>query len=108
MTDDDKKQATIAELAEKLKMSEVLSQKRFEREKMYKTRLVEYMLDNKKLYCKMSDCLDALAAMWYAYVNKSADFPNKFEIDAIAQAEDMLGGWSDAMHRLTKRFKEDR
>lgn len=39
----------------------------------------------------------ALAAMWFAYVNKDEVCPHAFEEDAVREAERILGPWEKAM-----------
>lgn len=44
----------------------------------------------------------ALARMWYAYVNKDGECPHDFEARAVEMAEEVLGKWEDCMPQLMR------
>ena len=45
----------------------------------------------------------ALAHMWYAYVNKDSECPHEFELEAVREAEALLGKWEDCMPIMMRR-----
>lgn len=71
--------------------------------------------------CEPSDCLiqealvhvlpvdavftlrQALAHMWFAYVNKDGECVHEFELEAVREAEVLLGKWEDCMPIMMRR-----
>ena len=49
----------------------------------------------------------ALAMMWFAYINKSEEFPHSFELEALEKAEHILGSWEKCMLKYLKRGQEE-
>lgn len=49
----------------------------------------------------------ALAWMWYAYVNKDGECPHDFEVRAVEMAEELLGKWEDCMPKLMRAEGEN-
>lgn len=49
----------------------------------------------------------ALAMMWFAYINKSEEFPHSFELEALEKAEHILGPWEKCMLKYLKRGQEE-
>ena len=49
----------------------------------------------------------ALAAMWFAYVNKDEVCPHAFEEYAVQEAEQILGPWEKAMSKYLLRDESD-
>ena len=45
----------------------------------------------------------ALAHMWYAYVNKDSENPHEFELEAVREAEALLGKFEDCMPLMIGR-----
>lgn len=45
----------------------------------------------------------ALAHMWYAYVNKDSEYPHEYELEAVREAERLLGRWGDCMPIMISR-----
>lgn len=45
----------------------------------------------------------ALANMWYAYVNKDSEYPHEYELEAVREAEKLLGRWEDCMPIMIRR-----
>ena len=48
----------------------------------------------------------ALAHMWYAYVNKDGEHPHEFELEAVREAERLLGKWEDCMPIMMRRVDD--
>ena len=49
----------------------------------------------------------ALAEMWFAYVNKDADFPHDFEECAVEMARHLLGDWEVCMPKYLSKGVSD-
>ena len=45
----------------------------------------------------------ALAMMWFAYVNSDKEFPHTYEIEALEEAERILGPWAECMPKYLRR-----
>ena len=59
------------------------------------------------VYKELEQVKRALAMMWFAYINKSEEFPHSFELEALEKAEHILGPWEKCMLKYLKRGQEE-
>jgi hypothetical protein len=70
------------------------------------TALSTLQAENEKLRAELEQVKRALAMMWYAYDNKDGEFPHEYEIEAMQEAENVLGPWAECMPKYLQRGQE--
>lgn len=80
-----------------------------ERTNAYYEECGQWEAENEKLRAELEQVKRALAMMWYAYDNKDGEFPHEYEIEAMQEAENVLGPWAECMPKYLQRGpqKED-
>ncbi len=70
------------------------------------TALSTLQAENERLRAELEQVKRALAMMWYAYDNKDGEFPHEYEIEAMQEAENVLGPWAECMPKYLQRGPE--
>lgn len=71
------------------------------------TALFTLRAKNAQLWAELEQVRQALAMMWFAYVNSDKDFPHSYETEALAEAERLLGPWGECMPKYLKRGQKE-
>lgn len=66
----------------------------------------KFHAENDMLRAELEQVKRALAMMWYAYDNKDGEFPHEYEIEAMQEAENVLGPWAECMPKYLQRGPE--
>lgn len=69
--------------------------------------LEKLQTENEKLQAELEKVKNALAMMWFAYVNSDKETPHSYETETIEEAERLLGPWEECMPKyLWRGIKE--
>ena len=71
------------------------------------TALSTLQAENARLRYELEQVKRALAMMWYAYDNKDGEFPHEYEIEAMQEAENVLGPWAECMPKYLQRGPQE-
>ena len=60
-----------------------------------------------ELRAELEQVKQALAMMWFAYVNSDKETPHSYETEALVEAEHILGPWSECMPIYLSRGQKE-
>ena len=64
--------------------------------------LNEYRQERNEALAELEQVKNALAMMWFAYVNSDKETPNSYETEALEEAERLLGPWAECMPKYLR------
>ncbi len=85
--------------------AQLLAYLEYEREhaNAYHEECGQWEAENEKLRAELEQVKNALAMMWFAYVNSDKETPHSYETEAIEEAERLLGPWEECMPKYLRR-----